>query len=100
MIRQWLLRRYVRFVSGMISLQLKGREIVIQREGIDFDKGVFSGVSPQETPEGIRFVVLVFCCHGIPATFGIQAKTRSVEFPQIEWDKPRKQFIVRNYDGT
>lgn len=100
MIRGWIGRRYARFVCWMISRQLGGREIVVQKDGIDFDSGKFSGVFPVNTAEGIRFVVTIFCVHGVPQTLGIQSKTRNVEYPQIEWDRTRKQFIVRHYDET
>ena len=56
MIRAWIGRRYVRLVCWMITRQLGGREIVVQKDGIDFDSGKFSGVFPVETAQGIRFV--------------------------------------------
>lgn len=100
MIRAWIGRRYVRLVCWMIARQLGGQEIVVQKDGIDFDSGTFSGVFPVNSDQGIRFVVTVFCSHGIPATFGIKTKTRTVEYPEIAWDRTRKQFIVRHYDET
>lgn len=98
--RAWISRRYARLVCWMIARQLGGREIVVQKDGIDFDSGKFSGVFPVETAQGIRFVVTIFCVHGVPQTFGVQAKTRLVEYPEIAWDRTRRQIIVRHYDET
>lgn len=98
--RAWIGRRYARLVCWMIARRFGDHEIVVQKDGIDFDSGLFSGVFPIKTAEGIRFVVTIFCVHGVPQTYGLKSKTRSVEYREIAWDRTRRQFIVRHYDES
>ena len=92
-----LSRALIAVVCWMIRFQLAGREVVVQREGVDFDAGTFTGVYPVDSPEGPRFVCVIACTHGVTGTLGIRVVQRSFEYPSMKWDRGRKQFVVRDY---
>jgi hypothetical protein len=93
-----LKRALIALVCWMIRFQLAGHQIVVQREGVDFDAGPLTGVYPIASPEGTRFVCVIACTHGVTGALGVQIIQRSFEYPSVKWDHGRRQFVVRNYE--
>lgn len=88
-----------RLVCWLIRRQLGGKDVVLQKAGVDFDLARFSEVYPVREPGTHKFMVVLSKTIGADTKLGFVVQQYAVEVVQIRWDKARQQYLVSNYDG-
>lgn len=88
-----------RLMCWLIRWQLAGRDVVLQRAGVDFDLARFSEVYPVRQPGEHKFMVVLAKTVPADTKLGFEVRQYAVEVTEIKRDKERKQFVVAHYSG-